>query len=88
MFNSVFDELKEVKYFKKINNVKYFKEIKSFEESSKSRGVFRTQASIYDGAFFVNILNGLLILQYNVGLAYIEASENWNLQSEAKWSNS
>ena len=24
---------------------------KTFEESSKSRGVFRTHASIYDGAF-------------------------------------
>ena len=31
----MFDELKEVKYFKEI----------------KRRGVFRTQASIYDGAF-------------------------------------
>ena len=35
IFNSMFDELKEVKYFKEI----------------KRRGVFRTQASIYDGAF-------------------------------------
>ena len=24
---------------------------KTFEESSKSRGIFRTQARIYDGAF-------------------------------------
>ena len=36
---------------KGLNNVKYFKEIKS--ESSKSRGVFRTQVSIYDGAFLL-----------------------------------
>ena len=42
MFVSIFNELKEVKYFK---------EIKRFEEPSKSRGVFRTQARIYDGAF-------------------------------------
>ena len=26
---------------------------KTFEESSKSRGVFRTHASIYDGAFLL-----------------------------------
>ena len=49
----MFDELKEVKYFKKITfqkscNVNYFKEIK---RSPKSRGLFRTQASIYDGVF-------------------------------------
>ena len=53
----MFDELKEVKYFKEITkpyNVKYFKEerSKTFEESLlKSRDVFRTQGSIYDGAF-------------------------------------
>ena len=53
----MFDELKEVKYFKETNrfqepyNVKYSEEIKLLKESSKSRGVFRTQASIYDGAF-------------------------------------
>ena len=56
MFNSIFDELKEVKYFQEITistsyNVKYFKERKTFEESSKSRDMFRTQVSIYDGAF-------------------------------------
>ena len=36
---------------------------KMFKESSKSRGVFRTLASIYDGALLVNIINGLLFLQ-------------------------
>ena len=30
---------------------KVFYSNKTFEESSKNRGVFRTQASIYDGAF-------------------------------------
>ena len=65
---STFDELKEVKYFKKMIrlnrfqkpcNEKYFKVFEkwqkwkiTFEESSKSRGVFRNQASIYNGAFF------------------------------------
>ena len=50
MFSSMFDELKKVKYFKEITDFKS-QEIKRFEESSKIRGVFRTQASIYDGAF-------------------------------------
>ena len=45
MFNSMFDELKEVKCFEEVasfssHNVKCFKEIKLFEESSKSRDVF------------------------------------------------
>ena len=52
----MFDELKELKYFKEITDFKSFmcKTIlknKTFEDPSKSRGVFRTQASIYDGAF-------------------------------------
>ena len=34
------------------------KEIKRLR-SLQNRGVCRTQASIYDGAFFVNILTGL-----------------------------
>ena len=38
------DELKEVKYFEEITDFKSFKK-KTFEESSKSIGVFRTQAS-------------------------------------------
>ena len=50
MINSMFDELKKVKYFKEITDFKS-QEIKRFEESSKSIGVFRTQANIYDGAF-------------------------------------
>ena len=54
----MFDELKEVKYFKEITDSKItvlWWEIlyrnKTFEESSKSRDVFRTQASIYNGVF-------------------------------------
>ena len=59
MFTSIFDELKVVKYFKKIitlnifqesYNVKYFKEINVWGVFKK-QSVFRTQASIYDGAF-------------------------------------
>ena len=51
----MFDELKEVKYFKENRlqesyDVKHFKKNKTFEESSKNRDVFRTQESIYDGA--------------------------------------
>ena len=62
---------------------------KTFEESLKSRGVFRTHASIYDGAFFVNILNGFIFLQYkfhhrsSTGL-YIGLWKYWDFQSEAK----
>ena len=64
----MFDELKEVKYFKETTHIKRLIMLnnlknKTFDKSSKSRGVFRTQRSIYDGAFFVNILNDLLFLQ-------------------------
>ena len=45
MFNSMFDELKEVKCYEEAadfnsHNVKCFKEIKLFEEFSKRRDVF------------------------------------------------
>ena len=50
----MFDELKEVKYFKnrfqESYNVKYVKEIKRLRSLQKT-GLFRTQASIYVGAF-------------------------------------
>ena len=39
MFNSMFDELKEVKYFTEITDFKSLKR-KTFEESSKSIGLF------------------------------------------------
>ena len=40
---------------------------KTFEERfSKSRDVFRTHASIYAGAFFMNILNGFIFSQYKL----------------------
>ena len=50
MFDGMFDELKEVKYFNEIADFKSL--IKTFEELSKNTGVFRTQVSIFDGAFF------------------------------------
>ena len=34
-----------------LKEVKYIKEIKVLKSSSKSRGAFITQASIYDGTF-------------------------------------
>ena len=68
MFNSIFDQLKEVKYFKKKNifqefyNVKYFKEIKHLKNLQRAEAFLEPeQASMMD--FFVNILNGLLFLQ-------------------------
>ena len=61
----MFDELKEVKYIKKVTdlesyNVKHFNKIKRLKSLQKKRRI-RTQTSIYDRAFFVNILNGLLL---------------------------
>ena len=47
----MFDEFIEVTGFKSLNNLKCLKKIKVFGESSKSRGVFRTLANTYDGAF-------------------------------------
>ena len=68
MFNSIFDQLKEVKYFKKKNifqefyNVKYFKEIKRLKNLQRAEASLEPeQASMMD--FFVNIPNGLLFLQ-------------------------
>ena len=43
------DELKEVKYFKKIGSLGSYNE-KHFKER-KRRGIFRTQPNIYDGGF-------------------------------------
>ena len=50
MFNSMFDQLKEVKHFKEVTDFKILimqilSRNKTFQESS------RTKASIYDGAF-------------------------------------
>ena len=51
MFSNMFDELIEVTDLKNLNNLKCLKKIKVFGESSKSRGVFKTLANIYGGAF-------------------------------------
>ena len=65
---SMFDELKEEVLKKKIirlnrfqepYNEKSFKKTKAFEESPKSRGVFRTRGNIYDGAFLLIYLTAL-----------------------------
>ena len=78
MFGGMFDELREVKYFKEIADFKSL--IKTFEELSKSRGVFRTQVSIYDGAFFWKHLMAYYFRNKNsitdVRLSYIYAPEN------------
>ena len=70
-------------------NEKSFKKIKRFEESSKSRGVFRTHASIYDGAFMWMYLTALYfcsissIIVPSTGL-YIGLWKYWDFQSEVK----
>ena len=50
MFNKIFDELKEEKHFKKITDIKSVMK-KDVSRVFKNRGIFRTQASMYDGAF-------------------------------------
>ena len=60
-----------------------------FKESSKSRGVFRTQASIYDKAFLWICLTTYYFCNKSsvtdVRLCYVLASENIYFQSEAKF---
>ena len=43
MFNTMFDELKEIKYFKSYDNVKYFKEIKHLRSLQKERTYFESK---------------------------------------------
>ena len=51
MFNSMSDELKEVKYFKKVTDVRSLIMQNTLKSLMSWRVVFRTQASIYHGAF-------------------------------------
>ena len=66
------DELKEVKCFKKNNrfqvsyNVKYFKEIKRLKSLQKAEN-FRTQASIFDGAFLRIYSTAYFIIDVRLG---------------------
>ena len=63
-----------------------------FKESSKSRGVFRTQASIYDGAFlWINLTdyyfcNKSCIIDVRCSIIDVRLGlgKYWNFQSEAK----
>ena len=53
MFNSMFDELKELKYFKEVtdfkNLIKYFKEIKRFKSLQKAEAYLKPkQASMME----------------------------------------
>ena len=66
--------------------VKCFKEIKRLK--SKSRGVFRTQKSIYDGAFLWIYLT-VYYFHNKISIScltklYIGLQKYWNFQSEAK----
>ena len=58
VFNNMFDELKKINYFKEITDFKslilqckILLRNKTLKESSRSRGVFGTQTSLYDRAF-------------------------------------
>ena len=66
---------------------------KAFEESSKCRGVFRTNASIYDGAFLWVYLSALYFRNISsiidLRLGYIWASENIDIfKVKLRWSKS
>ena len=72
--------------FQKSSKVKYFKVIKRLKSQkriSKSRGVFRTQVGIYDGAFLWVHLTAYYFRNKssitNVRLGYIQASENMEI---------
>ena len=60
-----------------------------WESSSKTWGVFRTQASIYDGAFLRIYLtvyyfdNKSSIIDVRLGYIHIGLRKYWNVQSEA-----
>ena len=59
MFNIMFNELKEVKYFKEIADFKSLLMLNILKKHNywrvlKSRGVSRTQANIYDGVLCRN----------------------------------
>ena len=98
MFNSIFDELKEVKYFTRNNrfqdsfHVKYFQRIITFEESSsKSSVVFRSQASIYDKIFLWIYLTAYFFRNkssiIDVQLGYMQTLENIEIfQVKLRWS--
>ena len=65
---------------------------KTFEELSKSRGVFRTQVSIYDGALGKNLTDYYFCHKsfiIDVRLSYIYACENIEIfKVKLKWSKS
>ena len=66
---------------------------KTFGESSKSRGVFRTHANIYDGAFLWIYLTAYYFRNISsiidLRLGYIQASENIEIfKTKLKWSKS
>ena len=73
--------------------MKYFKEIKRLKSLSKSRVVFRTQASIYDEAFLSIYLTAYYFRNISptidVWLCYIWASENIDIfKVKLNWSKS
>ena len=56
-----------------------------FKESSRSRGVFRTQASIYDGAFlWINLTDYYFCNKSSIIDVRLGLGKYWNFQSEAK----
>ena len=55
-----------------------------FEESSKNRGIFRTQAGIYDGAFCEYTYRLIIFaIKPSTGL-YVGLRKYWNFQNQAK----
>ena len=67
MFSTIFDELREEKYFKEITdfktfNVKYLKDIKRLKSLQKAETCLEPNKHLHR-SFFVNTLNGFLFLQ-------------------------
>ena len=88
----MFDELEEVKYFKELNKFqesllwcKILERNKTLKKFSKSRVVFRTQASIRDGAFlWIYLRLTIFAIKAPSQMLYIDLRKYWNLQSQAK----
>ena len=83
----MFNELKEVKYFKEITDFKrvlkctIIKKTKTFEKASKSRSVFKNHGSIYGGAFLwidltaYYFCNKSFIIDVQLGYIYVNSKQ-------------
>ena len=89
----MFDEFKEIKYFKSYNNVKYFKEIKHLRSLQKERTYFEPKRAsmmkifwwIYSKAYYFR--DKISIIDVKLGYAWV--SENTEIfKKKLRWSKS